>query len=73
MANERKHDGSGVRSWRRLLGGDWSASPVDQELQELDDDLEDRARASPTLWEAEVVALSDEALFSTHDAAEDVL
>jgi hypothetical protein len=36
------------------------------------DELEDEVFAAPTLWEAEVAALSDEQLAAMEESAEDV-
>jgi len=83
MGNQSRHEGQvgkgdsgghsgyagNLRSWRRLMGGDWTASPLDS--VELDDEHEETEPRSPTLWEAELVALSEESLFAL-DASEDV-
>lgn len=36
------------------------------------DELEDESLAAPTLWEAEVAALSDEQLAALEEASEDI-
>ena len=50
-----------LRRLSGLIGGDGIANP----LEEAEDD------APPSLWEAEIVALADEHLFSPQHAAED--